>query len=106
MTLIWESVGELEEDEFYALKLERRPQTSTQPWWSGEVLLKETNYVLEGDFLAPFHYASEHGDAMVYWWVRVVRKTGEDTSGQPESIDIGALSEERLLILDPKPETE
>jgi hypothetical protein len=104
LTLIWEPVGELEEDEFYAVKLERRPRTETQEWWSGEAFLKATEYVLEGSFLAPFHYSAEHGDATVYWWVRVVRVTGEDSDGKPVGIDISEKSEERTLILNPKPE--
>ncbi len=106
LTLIWSPVGELKENEYYVVKLERRPQTPTQEWWSGEVFVKETRYVVEGNFLAPFHYSSDHGHAVVYWWVRVARKTGEDASGKPVGIDISEKSEERTLILDPKPEGE
>jgi hypothetical protein len=104
VVLEWIPVGELADDEYYHLHLERRPQTATQPWWGDYVFLKDTEYVLQGSFLAPFHYSSEHGQAVVYWWVKVVRKTGEDDDGKPVGVDLSMPSEERTLILEPKPE--
>jgi hypothetical protein len=104
--LKWSSVGDLAEDEYYHLHLERRPTTEGQEWYGDYVYTKEPEYWAEADFLAPFHTPEEAGKATVYWWVRVVRKTGEDENGKPTGVDIGAPSEERTLILDPKPEGE
>jgi hypothetical protein len=104
LVLEWESVGELAEDEYYHLHLERRPQTETQPWWGDYVFLKDTKYVLEKDFLDPFHYSYEHGQAVVYWWVKVVRKTGENEEGKPVGVNLSMPSGERTLVLEPKPE--
>ncbi len=102
--LKWSSVGELAEDEYYHLHLERRPLREGQEWYGDYVYTKEPQYWAEADFLAPFHAPAEVGEATVYWWVRVVRKTGEDENGKPVGVDIGAHSEERTLVLDPKPE--
>ena len=102
--LEWSSVGELAQDEYYHLHLERRPTTEGEDWYGDYVYTKDTNYLAEGAFLAPFHPAAGHDRATVYWWVRVVRKTGEDASGKPIGVDIGARSEERTLELEPKVE--
>jgi hypothetical protein len=104
LVLNWDYAGKLAEDEYFHLHLERRPQTETQPWWGDFVLLKDNEYVLGGDFLAPFHYSYEHGQAVVYWWVKVMRKTGEDDEGKPVGVNLSMPSEERTLILEPKPE--
>lgn len=104
MTLEWTSVGKLGADEYYHLHMERRPTTEGEDWYGDYVYTKETSYLAEGDFLAPFHPPADRGEATVYWWVRVVRKTGEDADGKPIGIDIGANSEERTLILEPKPD--
>jgi hypothetical protein len=104
VVLQWNSVGELAEDEYYHLQLDRPPKTEYTQEYGDYVFVKDTEYVLEGAFLAPFHYSAEHGHAIVYWQVKVVRKTGESTSGKPIGIDISAPSEPRSLILDPKPE--
>ena len=102
--LKWSSAGELAKDEYYHLHLERRPKTEGESWYGDYVYTKETQYLAEGAFLAPFHPSAEHGGAVVYWWVRVVRKTGEDQDGKPTGIDVGPASEERTLVLDAKPE--
>jgi hypothetical protein len=102
--LEWDSVGELAEDEYYHLHLERPPQTDTAQWYGDYVFTKDTEYLIGGSFLAPFHPPEVQGDATVYWWVRVVRKTGEDESGKPTGVDVGEHSERRTLILEPKPE--
>jgi hypothetical protein len=99
----WTSVGELRADQYYHLHLERRPRTAGQQWYGDYVYTKETQFLAETIFLAPFHLSSEHGQATLYWWVRVVQKTGEDGNGKPLGVDIGPYSEERTLILDPKP---
>lgn len=104
VVLKWSSVGELAEDEYYHLHLERRPTTEGQEWYGDYVYTKKPEYWAEVAFLAPFHAPEEVGRATVYWWVRVVRKTGEDENDKPTGVDIGAHSEERTLILDPKPE--
>ncbi len=104
--LKWSSVGELGEDEYYRLHLERRPKTEGETWYGDYVFTKQTEYLAEGSFLAPFHPSAEHGQAVVNWWVQVVRKTGEDQDGKPTGIELGGASEERTLVLDPKPEGE
>jgi hypothetical protein len=102
--LKWSSVGELAEDEYYHLHLERRPEAEGQEWYGDYVYTKENEHLAEAEFLAPFHPPAEYEKGMVYWWVRVVRKTGEDKNGKPVGVDISARSEERTLTLDAKPE--
>jgi hypothetical protein len=102
--LKWAPVGELAEDEYYHLHLERPPKTDVQQWYGDYVYRKDTEYLLEGAFLAPFHLPAEQGDAVVNWWVRVVRKIGEDDSGKPLGVDVSGHSEKRTLIIEPKPE--
>jgi hypothetical protein len=104
LTLLWSSVGNLAADEYYVVKLERRPKLETEKWWSGELWVKETGAALEGAFLDAFHLPEAEGQAIVRWWVRVARKTGEDASGKPIGIDLSGLSDEWTLILEPKPE--
>jgi hypothetical protein len=101
--LEWESVGRLASDEYYHLHLERRPSTALEPWYGDYVFTKDSRYLLSQAFLDPFHPSAEHGSGVVYWWVRVVRKTGEGQDGKPVGVDISPSSEERTLILDPKP---
>jgi hypothetical protein len=101
--LIWSPVGELEEDEYYHVHLERRPVAVGQEWYGDYVYTKETQFRAEVGFLAPFHPPANTGEATVYWWVRVVQKTGQDENGKPMGVDISPYSEERTLILDPKP---
>ncbi len=102
--LEWSSVGDLAKDEYYHLHMERRPQTEGEEWYGDYVYTKDTSYLAEVSFLAPFHQTADRGEATVYWWVRVVRKTGEDDDGKPLGVDIGAHSEERTLKLEPKPD--
>jgi hypothetical protein len=102
--LTWSSVGKLAADEYYHLHLERRPATAGEEWYGDYVYTKDTSYLAGGAFLAPFHQTADRGPATVYWWVRVVRKTGVDDNGKPLGVDIGASSEERTLILEPKPD--
>ena len=104
--LKWTSVGKLASDEYYHLHLERRPEVEGQDWYGDYVYTKDTQFLAEGAFLAPFHPPYEYGRGVVYWWVRVVRKTGEDQNGKPQGVDIGEYSEERILILEPKPKGE
>jgi hypothetical protein len=104
--LKWSSVGRLASDEYYHLHLERRPETEGQDWYGDYVYTKDTQYLADSAFLAPFHPPYEYGRGTVYWWVRVVRKTGEDENGKPLGTDIGEFSGERTLVLDPKPEGE
>jgi hypothetical protein len=101
--LQWSSVGELADDEYYHVHMERRPRTAGEPWYGDYVYTKDTEYRAEGAFLAPFHPSAEHGHGVVYWWVRVVHKTGQDQAGKPIGIDISPYSEERTLIVEPKP---
>jgi hypothetical protein len=102
--LTWSSVGDLAEDEYYHLHLERRPEAEGQEWYGDYVYTREAEYLAEAEFLAPFHPPAEYEKGIVYWWVRVVRKTGDDENGKPVGVDISAYSEERTLILDAKPD--
>jgi hypothetical protein len=102
--LTWSSVGALAEDEYYHLHLERRPEAEGQAWYGDYVYTRESEFLATAEFLAPFHPPEEYGKGSVYWWVRVVRKTGEDENGKPVGVDISAHSEERTLILDAKPD--
>lgn len=104
VVLEWAPVGELAVDEYYHLHLDRPPMHEGMEYYGDYVYLKDTSYVLQGAFLAPFHAPETQGEAIVYWWVQVVRKTGEDKNGKPVGIDIGELSEKRALILEPKPD--
>lgn len=101
--LKWQSVGELADDEYYHIHLERPPKTEGEQWYGDYLYTKDTELLLERTFLAPFHLAQEHGHAVVYWWVRVVQQVGEDENEKPVGIDIGVYSEKRTLILEPKP---
>lgn len=103
MLLQWTSVGELDEDEYYHVHMERRPMTDGQEWYGDYVFTKESRFLADVPFLAPFHHSTEHGQATVYWWVWVVQKTGEDEDGKPIGMDISPYSEERTMILEPKP---
>ena len=103
VTLVWRSVGELAEDEYYHVHLDRPPKTAATPWYGDYILTKDTKLLVEQSFLAPFHLAEEHGRAEVYWWVRVVRKTGEDRNGKPIGVDVGLPSEKRYFVVEPRP---
>ena len=102
--LEWSSVGKLGQDEYYHVHLERRPTTEGEEWYGDYVFTKENSFLAEVSFLRPFHPSADRGPATVYWWVRVVRQTGEDDNGKPVGVDIGRHSEERTLVLEPKPD--
>ena len=99
--LVWDGVGELAEDEYYHVHLERPPPSDVVPWWGDYVYTKDTFLFVDQSFLAPFHLAAEHGRANVYWWVRVVRKTGEDDNGKPVGVDVGLPSERWFFVVEP-----
>jgi hypothetical protein len=101
--LKWSGVGKLAPDEYYRLDLERPPQTEAQKWYGDYVFTKDTTFLVEGAFLAPFHLPAEQGQASVYWSVRVVRQTGVDENGKPVGVDISQPSEKRIFRLEPKP---
>jgi hypothetical protein len=103
LLLTWSSAGTLTGDEYYHLHFERPPRTESEQWYGDYVFTKDTEFLLQGAFLAPFHLSADQGEAAVEWWVRVVRKTGEDAGGKPEGSDVGLHSERRTLILEPKP---
>jgi|GEM_PF-1679122 len=104
--LNWTPVGELAEDEYYRLEFDRPPTTEGMEPYGDYVFVKDNQYLWEKAALAPFHPPEVQGDAMVYWWVRAVRKTGEDENGKPLGIDISPPSDKWALILEPKPEGE
>jgi hypothetical protein len=102
--LIWSSVGALAEDEYYHLHLDRPAEREGMDPYGDYLYVKDTSFLLPATFLAPFHPPAVQGATPVFWWVRVVRKTGEDASGKPFGVDIGAPSEQRMLIVEAKPE--
>lgn len=105
--LKWTPVeGGLAEDEYYRLEFDRPPTTEGMVPYGDYVFVKESDYLWEKAALAPFHPPEVQGDAVVYWWVRVVRKTGEDENGKPVGVDISSPSVKWVLILEPKPEGE
>jgi hypothetical protein len=99
----WSSVGPLATDEYYHLHLDAYREADGEHWYGDYVYTKDTQYLAEGTFLAPFHPSAEQGRAIVYWWVRVVRKTGVDENGRPVGLDISPPSEKHTFIVDPKP---
>lgn len=99
----WSDVGELDEDEYYHLHLDGVREVTGEPWYGDYVYTKETSYRAEEDFLAPFHPPEEQGRGVVSWWVRVVRKTGEDQDGKPVGVDVGSPSEKLTFITESKP---
>jgi hypothetical protein len=102
--LEWSEVGELAEDEYYHLHLDAVREVTDEPWYGDYVYTKDASYRIEGAFLAPFHPPQSQGDAVVSWWVRVVRKTGEDENGKPLGADLSAPSEKWTFIAESKPE--
>jgi hypothetical protein len=104
--LKWTSVGDLAEDEYYRLEFDRPPATEGMQPYGDYVYVKDNDYLWENAALAPFHPPEVQGEAVVYWWVRVVRKTGEDENGKPVGVDISTASDKWTLILETKPEGE
>jgi len=102
--LEWSPVGKLAPDEYYDLQLDAYLETTGKPWYGDYVYTKDTSFRVEGAFKAPFHPPQEQGRAIVYWWVRVVRKTGEDANGKPLGVDISPPSLKRNFITESKPE--
>ena len=96
-------MSELAEDEYYHLHLDVYRQTDGEHRYGDYVFTKDTSYLAEGAFLAPFHLPAEEGLGRVEWSVRVVRKTGEDETGKPVGVDLSLPSEKRSFTLDPKP---
>jgi hypothetical protein len=99
--LVWDGVGDLADDEYYHVHMERPPPMDTVPWWGDYMYTKETSLFVDRSFLKPFHLAPGQGRVDVYWWVRVVRKTGEDENGKPVGMDIGHPSERWVFVLEP-----
>mgnify|MGYP001819546887 CR=1 FL=1 len=104
ITLVWEEVGRLAEGEFYHVHMERPPVVEGLEWYGDYVYTKDTTLLVAQSFLAPFHLAAEHGQAKVDWWVRVVRKTGEDENGKPVGVDISPHSAKWHFIVEPRPD--
>jgi hypothetical protein len=102
--LEWGPVGKLAPDEYYDLQLDAYLETTGKFWYGDYVYTKDTSYRVEAAFKAPFVPPQEQGRAIVYWWVRVVRKTGEDQAGKPLGVDISPPSDKRTFITEAKPE--
>lgn len=96
-------MGELAEDEYYCIQFDRTPKTPAEVPWGDWEYTKDPSYVFKGAFKKAFHLPEEQGQATVYWWVRVVRKTGADENGKPVGVDISPPSEKWILFLEAKP---
>jgi hypothetical protein len=59
--LKWSSAGELAEDEYYHVHVERPPKTESEQWYGDYVYTKDVEQLLRGAFLAPFHLPAEQG---------------------------------------------
>lgn len=101
--LEWSPVGDLADDEYYALHLDAFRESDGSFWYGDYVFTKDTSYRLEGAFLAPFHPPESQGRGLVYWWVAVVHKTGETADGKPLGVEISPQSDKRFFIAEPKP---
>jgi hypothetical protein len=104
--LKWTPVEGLAEDEYYRLEFDRPQITEGMVPYGDYVFVKDNEYLWEKAALAPFHPPEVQGEAVVYWWVRVVRKTGEDENGKPVGVDVSPPSVKWVLILETKPEGE
>ena len=102
--LIWQPVGDLAEDEYYCVRLDAYRESDQSPWYGDYVFTKDSSFLAGDAFLAPFHPPESQGRANVYWWVSVVRKTGEDLAGKPVGVEISPPSEGWLFVAEPKPE--
>lgn len=97
-------MGELAEDEYYCVRLDAYRESDQAPWY-GDYLFTKDNSFLAGDaFLAPFHPSTSQGRAIVYWWVSVMRKTGQDQNGKPVGVVISPPSPKRFFVTESKPE--
>jgi hypothetical protein len=101
--LEWSSVGELAADEYYQVSFERPPQAPGMEYYGDYRFVKDPEFLFADSFLAPFHPPEVQGEATVYWWVEVVRKTGETAEGKPTGVAISPPSERWTLIVQPKP---
>jgi len=102
--LIWQPVGDLAEDEYYCVRLDAYRESDQSPWYGDYVFTKDSSFLAGDAFLAPFHPPKSQGRANVYWWVSVVRKTGEDQAGKPVGVEISPPSDKWLFVAEPKPE--
>jgi hypothetical protein len=100
----WEPVAGLAADEHYRIDFDRRPKTEGQDPYGDWVLTKEPEFVFRSSFAAPFHPPASQGEADLFWWVSVVRKTGEDQNGKPVVVDLSPPSERWMLTIEPKPD--
>ena len=102
--LIWQPVGNLAEDEYYCVHLDAYRENDQTPWYGDYVFTKDTSFLAGDAFLAPFHPPESQGRANVFWWVSVVRKTGQDQYGKPVGVEISPPSEKWLFVTESKPE--
>jgi hypothetical protein len=102
--LMWQPVGDLAEDEYYCVRLDAYRESDQSPWYGDYVFTKDSSFLAGDAFLAPFHPPESQGRANVYWWVSLVRKTGEDQAGKPVGVEISPPSDKWLFVAEPKPE--
>jgi hypothetical protein len=101
---VWEGVEQLGKDEFYHVHMERPPVADGLEWYGDYVYTTDTTLLVEQSFLAPFHLTAEHGQAKVDWWVRIVRRTGEDANGKPVGEDVSPHSVKWHFVVEPRPD--
>jgi hypothetical protein len=99
----WEPAGSLKSDEYYVVQLEAALEVTGAFWYGDQFYTQDTQLALVDAAIAPFHPPSGSGKALVSWWVRVVRKVGEDENGKPIAEDIGEPSSKRVFVTEPKP---
>jgi len=102
--LIWQPVGDLAEDEYYCVHLDALRENDQSPWYGDYMFTKDSSFLAGDAFLAPFHPPESQGRGQVYWWVSVVRKTGQDENGKPVGIEISPPSEKWMFVTKSKPE--
>jgi len=102
--LRWQSVGNLAEDEYYHVKLRAFLADGTTDWYGDYRYVKDTTYTVEDSFMNTLRAPEQYGPTWVYWWVSVVRKTGQDENGKPVGVEISPPSDTWFFIAEPKAE--
>lgn len=89
--LRWESVGELDPDEYYEVTIRRT--------WQGEPYYAGSDWVKEPQYLVPIELVYDTSDLDEYtWWVTVKRQTGTNESGGKVGKPLSPPSEKRTFI--------
>jgi LysM repeat protein len=86
--LQWASVGILEEDEWYVVRIREVAEGAAQP---PLVWVKSTSVRLPVEYRP----GADNPTGLLRWEVAVMRQTGETTGGQRVGVQVGAVSETR-----------